>query len=97
MTPTPVRPEAQLEEERSIEYDQGCPPDASSEGDAVELPGEPEAIDLPELRHPSNSVAGATLQKRKQPPPAMLKLLPQPGPASEFEGLISLDISEVDD
>lgn len=97
MTSTPVRPEAKLEEERSIEHDQGYPPDTSSPGDTVELPGEPEAIDLPELRRPSNFVAGATFQKRKQPPLAMLKLLPQPGAASEFEGLISLDISEVDD
>lgn len=43
MTPTPVRPEAQLEEERSIEHDQDYPPDTSSVDDAVELPGEPGA------------------------------------------------------
>lgn len=96
MTPTPAQPEAQLEDERSIKHDHGCPPDTSSPGDSVELPGEPETIDVSELRRPSNSVAGATLQKRKQPPLAMLKLLPQPGPAPDFEGLTS-DISEVDD
>ena len=97
MTPTPVRPEAQLEEERSIELDQGYPPDTSSPGDAIELPGEPEAIDLPELRRQINSVAGARLQKRKHPPRAMLKLLPQPGSTPQVEGVISLDIREVDD
>lgn len=58
---------------------------------------ENQALEPPELRRPSNSVAGATFQKRKQPPLAMLKLLPQPGAASELEGLISLDISEIDD
>ncbi|KAA6172549.1 hypothetical protein F3K50_15260 [Pseudomonas marginalis] len=97
MTSTPVRLEAQLEEERSIEHDQSYPPDTSSPGDAVEFPGEPEAIDLPELRRQINSVARATFQNRKQPPLAMLKLLAQPGSAPEFEGPISLDIGEVDD
>ncbi|WP_053150281.1 hypothetical protein [Pseudomonas protegens] len=97
MTPNLVHPEAQLEEERSIQHDQGCPPDTSSPGNTVELPGEPEAIELSELRRQSNSVAGATFQKRKQPPLAILKPLPQPGLTYEFEGLISMDISEADD
>lgn len=97
MTSTPVRPEAQLEEERSIEHDQGYTPDTSSPGDTVELPREPEATDLPELRRQINSVTGATFQNRKQPPLAMLKLLAQLGSAHEFEGPISLDISEDDD
>lgn len=97
LLPTPDHLEAQLEEETSTRHDQDCPPDTSSPSVTVELPGEPEAIDLLEPQRLINSVTGAALQKRKQPPLAMLKLLPQPGPASEFEGLISLDISEVDD
>lgn len=97
MTPPPALLESQSEEERSTGHDQGYPPDMSSPDDAVLLRGEPETIELPELRRTNNFVAGATLQKRKQPPLAVLKLLPQPGVAFEFEGLISLDISEVDD
>lgn len=96
MTPTPAQPEAQSEQEHS-EHDQGCKSDASSTDDAVELPGKPEGIDLSELRRQIKSVTGTKLQKRKQPQLAKLKLFPQTDSAPEFEGLIPIDIREVDE
>ncbi|WP_443690553.1 hypothetical protein [Pseudomonas sp.] len=86
-TTTWVQPDAPPEGECAADYAPSSITGMASPNDAVNLPGEPETIELHGLQHQKDFFSNMRLQ-RKRLSTVVLKLPPELGSASEFEGLI---------